>query len=229
MILPDRVFGNASVKRISSGRASAPISFVTCARSSWFNASDAVMRAFERHESHHRRSLQLVRTRDDGRLRDCAVRHERALNFRRSESMSAYIYNIIDPAHYPEIAVPIAARAVAGEIDALDLRPVLLFVTLVIAPDRPQHRWPRSLDDQITAFTCSNRLAVTCHHVSIDAGKRQCTRARLCWSRTRKRSDHDRAGFSLPPRVDNRAALLADDLAIPHPRFGIDRFADCAE
>src|ERR1044072_3374332 len=42
MILPDRVLGSASVNLISSGRARAPISFTTCSRSSWFNASDGL-------------------------------------------------------------------------------------------------------------------------------------------------------------------------------------------
>src|SRR5215218_9727357 len=187
------------------------------------------MRSFERHESHHRRSLYIIRTRDDRSLRYRRVRDERALNFRRSESMSAYINNIIDPAHYPEIAVLIAARAVASEIDAFNLRPVLLFITLVVAPDRSQHRRPWSFNHQITAFVCSNRLAVTCHHVSFDAGKWECAGAGLGRSCTGKRRDHDRAGFGLPPCVDNRAALLADDRAIPHPRFRIDWFADGAE
>src|SRR5678815_1418044 len=93
------------------------------------------MRSFERHEGHHRRPLHIVRARDDRSLRDCRVRHKRALNLRRSESMSAYINNIIDPAHYPKIAVPVAARAVAREIDAFNLRPVLLFVSLVVTPN----------------------------------------------------------------------------------------------
>src|SRR6185369_11642056 len=42
MILPDRVLGRASLNLISSGRASVPISFTTCSRSSWFSASDGV-------------------------------------------------------------------------------------------------------------------------------------------------------------------------------------------
>src|SRR6185369_8912380 len=187
------------------------------------------MRSFERHESHHCRTLHIIRTRDHRSLRDRRVRDERALNLRRSESMSAYINNIIDAAHYPKIAVPVAARAVAREIDTFNLRPVLLLVTIVVAPDRPQHRLPRPLDHQIAAFIWTNRLAVARHHVGLDSRKWKCTGARFRGRRTRKRSDHDRAGFRLPPRIDDRAALLADDRAIPHPRFGIDRFADRAE
>ena len=37
MILPERVFGSASVKRISSGRASAPISLTTWSDSDFFS------------------------------------------------------------------------------------------------------------------------------------------------------------------------------------------------
>src|ERR1019366_223358 len=43
------------------------------------------------------------------------------------------------------------------------------------------------------------------------------------------RRDHDRAGLRLPPRVDDGAAFVADDVVVPHPRLGIDRFADGAE
>src|SRR5215213_905852 len=133
------------------------------------------MRSFERHESHHCRSLQIVGTRDDRSLCDCRMRHERALNFRSSESMSAYINNIIDPAHYPKIAVPIAARAVTCKIDTFNLRPVLLLVTFVVAPDRSEHRRPRPFDHQIATFMWTNRLAVARHHVGLDSRKRKCT------------------------------------------------------
>src|SRR3546814_20079536 len=47
--------------------------------------------------------------------------------------------------------------------------------------------------------------------------------------RARNRRDHDAAGFGLPPGVDDRQFLVADDLVIPHPRFRIDRLADAAE
>ena len=37
------------------------------------------------------------------------------------------------------------------------------------------------------------------------------------------------AGFGLPPRVARPAAVAADLLAVPDPRFGVDRFADGAQ
>jgi hypothetical protein len=44
-----------------------------------------------------------------------------------------------------------------------------------------------------------------------------------------QRGDHDGAGLGLPPGVDDRAAVAADVLAVPHPRLGVDRLADRAE
>ena len=37
------------------------------------------------------------------------------------------------------------------------------------------------------------------------------------------------AGFGLPPGVDDRAAALADDVVVPVPGFGVDRFAHGAQ
>ena len=51
----------------------------------------------------------------------------------------------------------------------------------------------------------------------------------LVGDRAGQRRDHDHAGLGLPPGIDDRAALAADDLVIPHPRLGIDRLADGAE
>src|SRR4030095_1380548 len=50
--------------------------------------------------------------------------------------------------------------------------------------------------------------------------------ARFSRRGTRQRRNHDCTGFGLPPCVDNRATTFAYELAIPHPRFGVDRFAD---
>src|ERR1041385_7734020 len=100
------------------------------------------------------------------------MRHERAFDFRRTQSMSDLINNIVDAAQYPEITTVVAPRAVAREVNSFDLRPILLFVAFVVAPDRPQHRRPRSLDHEVTACVSADRLAVTRHDVDVDAGER---------------------------------------------------------
>ena len=62
-----------------------------------------------------------------------------------------------------------------------------------------------------------------------DARERPRRRARLQRRHAGQRRDHDRAGFGLPPGVDDRAALAADELVVPDPRFGVDRLADRSE
>ena len=51
MILPERVFGSASVKRISSGRASAPISLATCALQLLLQLVGRRVALLQRHEA----------------------------------------------------------------------------------------------------------------------------------------------------------------------------------
>src|SRR5262249_21364229 len=42
-------------------------------------------------------------------------------------------------------------------------------------------------------------------------------------------SDHNGAGFCLPPRINDGAATVTDDFAVPHPGFGIDGLTNGAE
>src|SRR6266849_5549179 len=143
--------------------------------------------------------------------------------------MAADIDHVIDATHDPEVAVRVAPGAVAGKIDVLDLRPILLSITFIVAPDGSEHRRPGTRNYEITAFGWTNRLAVARHDVGFDAGKRFRRRAGFGRRRTGERADHDRAGFRLPPGVHNGTTALADDFAIPHPGFGIDRLANGAE
>ena len=74
-----------------------------------------------------------------------------------------------------------------------------------------------------------DRLALLVHHFRHDARQRPRRRTRLGRDRAGQRRDHDHARLGLPPRIDDRTALLADLLVIPHPRFGVDRLADGAQ
>src|SRR6185503_16041435 len=163
------------------------------------------------------------------RLGYSTVRHQCALDFRSSQSMAANIDYIVDTAHYPEITIRITPRAVPRKVDPFDLRPVLLFVAFVVTPNSSQHRRPGPFDDQITALIRAHRPAVASHHIGLDPGERLRARTGLRRRRSRNRRDHDRAGFRLPPRIDDRASLFSDHFAIPHPRLGVDRFANRAE
>ena len=62
-----------------------------------------------------------------------------------------------------------------------------------------------------------------------DARQRLGAAARLGGDRAGQRAHHDAARFGLPPGIDDRAPLAADLAVIPHPRFGVDAFADGAQ
>src|SRR5690606_39571606 len=72
-------------------------------------------------------------------------------------------------------------------------------------------------------------IALIVDEAGLDAEERQCRRSALEVERAGKRRDQDSSRLGLPPRVDDRAAPLADVLAIPAPRLGIDRLANGAE
>ena len=159
MILPERVLGRESVKRISSGRASAPISLATCSRSSFFSSSRRRIAAAQRDEAADALALDLVGPADHGRLGDLGMMHQGAFDFHRAQAMAGDVQHVVHPAHDPEVAVLVAAGAVGGEVDVRHLAPVLLAIAFVVAVDRPQHRRPGLADHQEAALV---RPAATC-------------------------------------------------------------------
>ena len=157
------------------------------------------------------------------------MRDERALDFGGAEAVAGDVEHVVDAADDPEVAVLVAARAVTGEIHALELAPVRLLVARLVAPDATQHRGPRLADDEFAALIGSEFLAVVVHDCGVHAEKWERRGAGLCRRGTWDRRDHVAAGFRLPPRVHDRAATAADGAVIPHPRLGIDDLADRAE
>ena len=136
MILPLRVFGSASVKRISSGRANAPISCATHCRSSLAEfRRDRRLALLQRHEAAHRLSRDLMRLAHHRRLRHRRMLHQRGFHFHGAQPVAADVHHVVHAAQNPVIAVVIAARRIAGEVRARDAAPVLL---LDSAPDRPR-------------------------------------------------------------------------------------------
>ena len=188
------------------------------------------LRAFlQRDERGDRLALDLVRASDDRRLGDARMIDERALDLHRADAMSGDVDHVVDAAEQPEVAVGVALGAVAGEVDAgAPLVPVLADVAIGIAVDAAQHRRPRPRQREQAAADL-DLLAALVANLRGDAGKRPRRRAGLERRDAGQRRDHDRAGLGLPPRVDDRAALAADDAVVPDPRFRIDRLADRAE
>src|SRR5260370_6788941 len=143
--------------------------------------------------------------------------------------MSGDIDDIVDAAHDPKVTILVAPRAVAGEIHAFDLRPVLVAITLVIAVNCAQHRGPRFLNNKIATVVWRVGFAFASHRVSLASRKWLCRGTGFGRGRPRQRRDPNWPSLSVPPRIDDRTALFPDDALIPHPGFRVDWFADSSE
>src|SRR6266576_4558653 len=154
--------------------------------------------------------------------------HQRALHFHRADAVAGDVEHVVDAAEDPEVAVLIALGAVAREVQVLPFTPVDVTVALVVAPDGARHAGPRRRDGEIAAADL-DALAFAVQQVGVDAGEGNRPRAGLGDGDAGQRRDHDAARLRLPPRIHDGAALPADVLVIPHPRFRIDRLADAAE
>ena len=193
MILPLRVFGRLSPKRMSLGLAIGPISLATQSRSSLaiFFASSPVGRgALQDDEGADRLAGRLVGPADDRRLGDQrGVRDQRRLDLHRAHAVAADVEDVVDAAGDREVAgLLVADRAVAGEVVlALEVfRVVALPVALGVAPDRADHARPRLLDDQDAALAVRHVVALLVDDRGVDAGERQ--RARAGHERRRARA-----------------------------------------
>src|SRR5205823_10575256 len=131
---------------------------------------------------------------------------ERGLNFGRRDVVPRDEHDVVDPAEQPEVALVVALRAVAREVFPLEARPVRVLVALRVAPDAAQHRRPGTPQCEIAAAGNTNVAPGVVADVGLDAGERKRRAAGLQRRRAWERADHDRTGFGLPPRVDDRAA-----------------------
>src|SRR5581483_5998745 len=136
---------------------------------------------------------------------------------------------VIDAAHDPEIPIFIFACTVAGKVNARNLRPVLLYVTVRITIDCAQHSRPGLLEHKISTRTGGYRFSVHCDDFRNNSRERLCARSRLRRNSARNRRDHNVPGFGLPPGIDDRAAIMANNFAVPHPGLRIDGFTYAAQ
>ena len=174
-------------------------------------------------------ALDLVREADDRGLGDFRVRDERALDFRRADAMAGDVHHVVHAAGDPPVAVLVAARAVAGEVLAAEVREIGVDESLVVAVDRAHLAGPAVEQHEIALGRALEDLAVAVHERRPHAGQRQRRGTRLQQRRAGQRRDQDAAGLGLPPGVHDRAAPVADDAVIPLPGFRVDRLADGAE
>ena len=168
---------------------------------------------------------------DDRGLGDRGMVDERGLDLGGRDVVAGDEHDVVDAAEQPEVAVVVALGAVAGEVLAVEARPVRVAVALRVAPDAAQHRRPRPRRAR-------------------GSRRRGCRRAR-----PRRR----RCSASMPGQRERRAARASSVVApgsglimiapvsvchhvsttgqrsppiaavVPDPRLGVDRLADGAE
>ena len=106
---------------MSSGRASAPISFATHCAQFFLQLVRRLLPASSVTNADIAWPFQFVGPAHDRGLGHLRMRHQRRLDLHRAEPVAADVDHVVDAAHDPVVAVVVAPGAVAGEIDARDL------------------------------------------------------------------------------------------------------------
>src|SRR5512146_1506254 len=109
--------------------------------------------------------------------------------------MAGNVDHVIDATHDPVVAILVASGAVAGEVDAWNLRPVLAYVAIGIAVNGAQHAWPRLLNDEETAGTFGHGLPIHGDDFGHDAWYGTSRRSRFRRDCTGQRRNHDVASL----------------------------------
>ena len=134
----------------------------------------------QRDERGDRLALDLVRPADDGGFGDLRMIDERALDFHRAEAMPRDVQHVVDAAEQPEVAVLVAARAVAGEVRAVG--PLAPVPAARSARDRRRCRAASPATACVSASSPPPRLDALARllaDLGRDAGERLRRRARL--------------------------------------------------
>ena len=140
------------------------------------------------------------------------------LDLHRADAVAGDVQHVVDAAEQPVVALVVALGAVAGEVAAGEPAPVLLWTS---ARGRPRScaPWParaaagpgsRRLPSG-TALPCSSSTS------ALIAGNGNVAEPGLSTVMPGQRRDQNLPGLGHPPRVDHRAAVAADLLAVPDP------------
>ena len=171
-------------------------------------------------------TLHLIRIghTDAGRFGHRLMTHQGAFNFGRAQPVARHLNHIVNTADYPNVAILIFFGAVARQVPTLvgKTRPILRYIPVRVLEDGAQHAWPGAFYHQIPFFIGRNGITFFIDHINLHTGEGACSRTGL-QRHAGQRRNHVTACFCLPPRVHNRAALLADDAVIPFPRLWINR------
>jgi hypothetical protein len=187
-----------------------------------FQFAGGLVAGLKRYEGRDGLAFEIVGATYDCGFSDFGVCDEGRFDFHGTETVSADIDDIIDAPHQPEIAIGIHARTVAGEVAAGYVGPVGLLEALGIAVDGASHGRPRFPDDEKASATGGDGMEVAVligprndFRLNTEEGARG--GARLGGNGARNGRNHDGPGLSLPPGIDDGAAIVADLFAVPHP------------
>ena len=116
---------------------------------------------------------------------------------------------VVDAAQHPDVAVFVALRGVAGEIDAGDAAPVFAGVAFVVAVDGAEHGGPRLLDGEVAGFAGPTGSPFRLTTLAIDAWQAAAWRSRVLWAWRRGAGKSGSSRFPFATRC---------------PRWGSDSF-----
>src|SRR6516165_7027570 len=140
---------------------------------------------------------------------------ESTLDFGRAQPMTGDIDDVVDPAREPIKPVLVPAGAVAGEIEPRKCREIGLYEPLMITKHRAHHAGPSAGKAEVSFAGTPYHLAVTVDDGRFDTKEGSRRGAWLQRCGTGDRGNQNATGFSLPPGIDDRAALFADMIVIP--------------
>src|SRR5690606_8705933 len=146
-----------------------------------------------------------------------------------ADAVPGHVDHVVDAPGYPQVAIGIAARAVAGEVVARQGFEVGVDHALMIAVYAADLPRPTGLDRQQPAAGALDQRALVVQQHRLHAEQRTGGATGLDVAGADQRAEHDTAGLGLPPGVDDRAALLTDFLEVPFPGFRVDRLAHAAQ
>ena len=173
-----------------------------------------------------------MRRADDSCLGDPRMRDQRGFDFHRAQPVPGDVEHVVDATHDPEVAVGIAMRAVARDVEALlESLPVRLIRSAALSP-----QIVRSIDGQGLRIT---RIAAVLGLVTALPSS-----STMSASMPGSGSVHEPGLVGVTPGIGEIMIApvsvchqvstigqrpLPITRVIPHPGLGIDRLADTAE
>src|SRR5690606_9999332 len=106
-------------------------------------------------------------------------------------------------------------------------RKVRVNIALVVSPNGSGNSRPRKFNTQASHdLIVFDFVSLFVHQYRLHSRKWQRSIRRLRGRHKRNRSNHDAAGFGLPPRVSYRATLITYVVVVPVPSLLVDRFSN---